>query len=72
MNSSCLLSHILLFIDPMDCIPDSSVHGISQARVLEWVAISFYRDLPNLGIKPTSLAMQADSLPLSHWGSPKI
>ena len=28
--------------DPMDCsLPGSSVHGISQARVLEWVAISF-------------------------------
>ena len=28
--------------DPMDCsLPDSSVHGILQARVLEWVAISF-------------------------------
>ena len=30
--------------DPMDCIlPGSSVHGIFQARVLEWVAISFSR-----------------------------
>ena len=28
--------------DPMDCsLPGSSVHGISQARVLEWVAITF-------------------------------
>ena len=28
--------------DPMECsLPGSSVHGISQARVLEWVAISF-------------------------------
>ena len=31
--------------DPMDCsLPDSSVHGILQARILEWVAISFSRD----------------------------
>ena len=30
--------------DLMDCkLPDSSVHGISQARILEWVAISFSR-----------------------------
>ena len=30
--------------DPMDCIlPGSSVHEISQARILEWVAISFFR-----------------------------
>ena len=29
---------------PMDCsLPDSSVHGIFQARVLEWVVISFSR-----------------------------
>ena len=28
--------------DPMDCsLPGSSVHGISQARILEWAAISF-------------------------------
>ena len=28
--------------DPMDCsLPESSVHGIFQARVLEWVAIAF-------------------------------
>ena len=30
--------------DPLDCsLPGSSVHGISQARILEWVAISFSR-----------------------------
>ena len=30
--------------DPMDCSPPgSSVHGISQARILKWVAISFSR-----------------------------
>ena len=32
----------LTLCDPMDCsLPGSSVHGIFQARVLEWVAISF-------------------------------
>ena len=31
--------------DPMDCsLPDSSVHGIFKARVLEWVAIAFSID----------------------------
>ena len=31
--------------DPMDCSqPGSSVHGLSQARVLEWGAIAFSRD----------------------------
>jgi len=39
------------FCDPMDCSPPgSSVHGISQARILEWVAISFSRELPNPGM----------------------
>jgi len=39
----------------MDCSPPgSSVHWISQARILEWVAISFCRDLPDPGIKPGS------------------
>ena len=49
--------------NPKDCsLPGSSVHGIFQARVLEWVAISFSRDLPNPGIKPGSPALQADVL----------
>ena len=35
---------VWLFCDPLDCSPPgSSVHGISQARILEWVAISFSR-----------------------------
>ena len=39
--------------DPMDCSPPgSSIHGISQAIILEWVAISFSRDLPDWGIEP--------------------
>ena len=34
----------LTLCEPMDCsLPDSSVHGISQAWILEWVAISFSR-----------------------------
>ena len=39
-----LLSRVWLFCDPRDCSPpDSSVHGIPQARILEWVAIPFSR-----------------------------
>ena len=49
--------------DPMDCSPPgSSVHGILQARILEWVVIPFSRGLPNPGIGPGSPALQADSL----------
>ena len=36
----------LTLCDPMDCSPPgSSIHGIFQARVLEWVAISFSKDV---------------------------
>ena len=49
--------------DPMDCsLPGSSLHGILQARVLEWVAISFSRGLPDPGIEPWSPVFQADAL----------
>ena len=57
--------------DPMDCsLPGSPVHGISQMRILEWVAIFFLQgiSLPNSGIKPETSALQMDSLPLSHQG----
>ena len=43
-------------------------HGILQARLLEWVAISFSGHLPDPGIELVSPAWQADSLPLSHLG----
>ena len=37
-------SHVQLFCDPMDCsLPGSTVKGILQARILEWVAIPFSR-----------------------------
>ena len=41
---------------------DSSVHRIFQARTLEWAAISFFRDLPDPGIEPDPLALQAGGL----------
>ena len=45
----------------MDCsLPGSSVYGIFQARVLEWVAIAFPEDLPDPGIEPGSPEMQAE------------
>ena len=44
----------------MDCSPPrSSVHGISQIRILEWVAISFSRDLLDPGMEPASLVSLA-------------
>ena len=49
--------------------PDSSVHGILQARILEW-AISPSRDLPDPGIEPTAPTLQVNSLPLEPPGKP--
>ena len=41
------LGHVRLFCDPMDCSPPgSSDQGILQVRILEGVAIFFFRDLP--------------------------
>ena len=40
----------------MDCSPPgSSVHGISQARILDWFAIPSPGDLPDPGVEPMSL-----------------
>ena len=50
--------------------PDSSVHGIPQAIILEWAAMPFSRDLPNPGIKSRSPALQADSLRFELLGKP--
>ena len=53
----------------MDCSPlGSSVHGILQARILDWVAIPFSRGLPDPGIEPRSPVLQADSLPSESPG----
>ena len=67
------LSHVQIFCDPMDCSPlGFSLHEISQSRILEWIAISFSRRFSQLreGSKPSLLHWQADSLLLSHQGSP--
>ena len=50
---------------------DSTIHGILQARILEWVAFPFSSDLPNPRIKPRSPALQADSLPAEPQGKSK-
>ena len=56
----------LTLCDPVDCSPPgSSVHGILQARILEWVDMPSSRGLPNPGIElhlPVSSALQVDHL----------
>ena len=50
--------------NPMDCgLPGSLVHGIFQARVLEWLPFPSPGDLPDAGIEPRSPTLQADALP---------
>ena len=62
MSNSC---------DPTDCsLPGSSVHGILQARILEWLAISFSKGSSHPGIESGSPALQADSLLTELRGKP--
>ena len=57
--------------DPMDCSPTgTSVHGILQARILDGLSFPSPGDLPDLGIEPTSPALQADALPSEPPGKP--
>ena len=50
--------------------PGSCVHGIIQAKILEWVAISFSGDLLHQGIKPTSPMSPALAGGFSTTGRP--
>ena len=61
---------------PVDCSPPGSpVHGISQARILEWVAISssrgssWPRDRTHISCVSCT---EVDSVLLKHWGSPMV
>ena len=59
MKVKVLVARLCLTLwDPMNCSPpDSSVHGISQARILEWLPFPCPGDLPHPGIKPMSPAL---------------
>ena len=58
----------LILCDPVDCSPpSSSVPGVSQARIQEWFAISFFRGISlTEGSNPRLLRWQVNSLPLPH------
>ena len=69
-NTCCLVAKLYLTLcDLMNgSLPGSSVHGISQATIPEWVAVSFSRE--NFSAQGSSLHLlhwKADSLPLYHW-----
>ena len=57
--------------NPVDYSPlGFSVHWIPQTRILEWVATSFSRDLPDPGMEPRFFALQMDSLLSESPGKP--
>ena len=54
--------------NPMGCSPPGfSVHGISQARILEWFAIPSPGDLPDPGVEPESPALAGGFF--THWAT---
>ena len=58
--------------DPVDCsLTGSSVHGISQARILDWTAISFSRGSSRHRNQTHISRIASGFLPLSHQGSPE-
>ena len=61
----------LSLCDSMDCsLPGSSIHGIFQIKVLEWVSISSSRRSSRFRDQTFDLLnWQVDSLPLPHLGS---
>ena len=61
------LSRVRLFVTP----PGSSVHGIPQARILEWIAIPFSRGSSRPRDEPGAPALQADALSSEPPGRPQ-
>ena len=62
----------LTLCDPVNCSPPgSSVHGIFQARTLEWVAIPTPGDLPEPGIEPTSPTLAGRFFTIAPPGKPR-
>ena len=74
MCCSVLSCSVVSDCDPMNQrLPGSSVHGIFQARILEWAAISYFRGIfPTQGLSLHLLHLlhwQAESLILHHLGT---
>ena len=67
----CVAQSCSTLCDPMDCSPPgSSVHGIPQARILEWVAILFSRGSSQCRGQTQVSHMGADALPSEPLGIP--
>ena len=70
----CFNRHEFDFVTPWTVVyqaPQSVEFFRLQARVLEWVAISFYRGSSRPGIEPRSLALQAEAVPSEPPGKPR-
>ena len=66
---ACMLSHfsyVWLFATPWTSLPGSSIHGLFQARILEWVVISFPGIHPNPRIEPSLPHCRKTLYHLSH------
>ena len=60
LTAAKLFQSCPILCDPMDCTPpDSSVHGICHAGILQWVAVPSSRGSSNPGIKPLALMSPA-------------
>ena len=64
---SSVTQSCLTLCDPVDY----TVHGILEARILDWAAFPSPEHCPNPGIEPRSPGLQADSLPAEAPGKPK-
>ena len=70
----CLVtkSRLTLF-DPLDCSPaGSSVHGISLARILQWLPFLSPEDLPDPGTEPVSPPLAGQFFSAEPPGKPRI
>ena len=72
-----VLSYSQFFVTlwTVGCLPGSSVHGIFQARILEWLPFYPWGDLLTPEIEPessTSPALHVDSLPAEPLGKPTL
>ena len=71
--SAKLCQSFLTLCNPMDCSPpSSSVQGVLQARILEWLPFPSPGDLPRPGIKCTSPALTGRFFTTEPPGKPQI
>ena len=66
MLKALVTQSCLTLFDPIDCsLPGSTIPGIFQAGILAWsvLPVPSPENLPDQGIEPGSLALQADALP---------